>query len=288
MKNYLLLFLLTGILNSVHAQSSTEIYLFDITKAENGFSLSNPLNISDNKGYDNQPSFTDDGESILFASTRNKQTDILWYDIASGSKKWISNTSGGEYSPVLMPDGKHISAVRLDPDGLQLLYKYSIETGAAEVLVPDLKIGYYLWFLNTRLNAFVLGEPNTLQEIDFASNTTGKMYENIGRSLHHIPETKMYSFIDKSDANNWKIMKAAPGNTKWTEVITSTLPEVEDMVWLNEHTILMGKDDKLYFFDTQQESKEWQLFADLSKYGLTGITRLAKGANKLAVVVAGK
>ena len=269
------------------AQNSTEIYLFDINEVNYGAALSNPVNISNNVGYDNQPSFTDDGESILFASSRNGQTDILWYHIATGSKKWISDTPGGEYSPVLMPDGKHISAVRLDPDGLQLLYKYSIESGASEVLVPDLKIGYYSWFLNTRLNVFVLGDPNTLQEIDFVSNTTEKMYEIIGRSLHPIPETKMYSFIDKSDVDNWKIMRAVPGNTESTEEITITLPEVEDMVWLNMHTILMGKDDKLYSFDTKQESKAWQLFADLSKYGLTGITRLAKGTNKRAVVVSG-
>lgn len=270
------------------AQNSTEIYLFDINEGNSGATLSNPVNISNNRGYDNQPSFTDDGESILFASSRNNQTDILWYHIGTGSKKWISDTPGGEYSPVLMPDGKHISAVRLDPDGLQLLYKYSIETGEAGVLIPDLKIGYYVWQLPSQLIAFVLGDPQTLQEINTSSNCIEIPYKNPGRSIHKIPATNKYSFIDKSDSSTWKIMEAIPGNKESTKVITSTLPLSEDMVWLNETTILMGKESRIFFFDTQQESNGWQVFADLSKFGLNGITRLAKGSNKLAVVVSGK
>lgn len=270
------------------AQSSTEVYLFDLKETKNGFSISNPLNISNNDGYDNQPSFTDDGKTMLFSSTRNNQTDILWYHIQSGTKKWISETPGGEYSPVLMPDGKHISAVRLDPDGLQLLYKYSIADGSSEVLVPDLKIGYYTWFLNSRLIAFVLGEPATLQEIDLDSRKAQIMYTNPGRSIHYIPSTKKYSFVDKSDSVNWKIMEAVPGNSEWTSEITPTLTNSEDMVWLDVNTIVMGKKEHLYFFDRQQESKGWQVFADLSEYNLSDISRLAFKGGKLAIVVSGK
>ena len=282
---FLVLFSLSFYAN---AQNSTEIFLFDVNEENPDATLSNPLNISDNIGYDNQPSFTDNGKAILFASTRNGQTDILWYDIDSGSKKWLSDTHGGEYSPVLMPDGKHISAVRLDPDGLQLLYQYSIKEKTSEVLVPELKIGYYAWISESTIIAFVLGEPAALQEINVINGELNNVYSNPGRSIHHIPKTKMYSFIDKSDSTNWKIMRAVPGNTKWTEEITSTLSGSEDMVWLNMHTILMGKDDKLYAFDIRANSNEWQLFADLSEYGLSGITRLAISGNKIAVVVNGK
>lgn len=179
-----------------------------------------------------------------------------------------------------MPDGEHISAVRLDPDGLQLLYKYSIKNGSSEVLIPNLKIGYYSWFLTSRIIAFVLGEPATLQEIDLSHNEIVAVDENPGRSIHYIPATKRYSYIDKTDPDNWKIMEAVPNNSEWTEEITSTLPGAEDMVWLNMHTILMGKDDKLYYFDTHSESTTWKLFADLSEFGLSGITRLAKNRIK--------
>jgi hypothetical protein len=50
----------------------------------------------------------------------------------------------------------------------------------------------------------------------------------------------------------------------------------------------MGKESKLFYFDTYNPSNAWNLLADLSKYELKGITRLAYGLNKLAVVVNGK
>jgi hypothetical protein len=289
MRNYFLFIALFSLLTiSVSAQPSTEVYLFDFEKTATGYELINSLNVSNNVGYDNQPSFSKDGESLIFASTRNGQTDILWYDIASGSKKWITNTPGGEYSPVMMPDGKHISAVRLDPDGLQRLYKYSIESGDSEILISELEVGYYTWFFRTKIIAFVLGDPATIQEIDITNDKADLMYQYPGRSIHYIPGTKDYSFIDKSDSSSWKIMRAVPGNKEWTKEITITLAGSEDMVWLDMQTILMGMGNKLYYFDTRDDSKEWKLFADLSQYDLTGITRLATYKNKLSVVVSGK
>src|SRR5690606_11283985 len=86
------------------AQVNTEIYLFDLTMDKTGPVLSNPKNISNNEGYDNQPSFMDD-HTVLFASTRNGQTDILQFNITQGStSEWLTNTqTGSEYSPLKIP-----------------------------------------------------------------------------------------------------------------------------------------------------------------------------------------
>lgn len=106
------------------AQQDTEVYLVDILLDSNGLSpntpmevftnlkspqkevqrLGTPLNISNNEGYDNQPSFLDDN-TMLFASTRNNQTDIALYNINKGTKTWISDTPGGsEYLPLKFPE----------------------------------------------------------------------------------------------------------------------------------------------------------------------------------------
>ena len=61
------------------AQPSTEVYLFELS--EDG--PSNPVNISDNEGYDNQPSFWSDSKSVLYARTVNGQTEIARYFIDS-------------------------------------------------------------------------------------------------------------------------------------------------------------------------------------------------------------
>ena len=109
-------------------------------------------NISNNEGYDNQPSFQNE-HTILFASTRNKQTDILQYNSITGVKKWLNDTKqGSEYSPTSIPTTKDFSAIRLDTTGLQHLYRY--RSGKSKVLLKDLKIGYLLLiteFLHTLL-----------------------------------------------------------------------------------------------------------------------------------------
>jgi hypothetical protein len=78
------------------SQPNTEVFLFDINKENGVFQLSNFKNISNNEGYDNQPSFLDNN-TILYAGTRNGQTDIVKYTISNGEMTWICETEGGEY-----------------------------------------------------------------------------------------------------------------------------------------------------------------------------------------------
>ena len=92
MKKLSLLF--AFITSTIIAQTDTEVYLFDISKTDSGFQLTNKKNISNNKGYDSQPHFYDN-YSVLFASSRNNQTDIVMYSIKTGKKVFINSTHGG-------------------------------------------------------------------------------------------------------------------------------------------------------------------------------------------------
>ena len=83
----------------VLAQSPSEIYVFDLLEDGTSIRLSNPINISSNPGYDNQPMFTEDGLTVMFASEREGQTDIAQYNLSEGYRTWITNTPDSEYSP---------------------------------------------------------------------------------------------------------------------------------------------------------------------------------------------
>lgn len=113
------------------AQPNTDIFLFDLNTKNDSFHLSNFKNISDNDGYNNQPSFMDNN-TILYAGTRNGQTDIVQYNIKSGSKTWLCATEGGEYSPLKIPNQHAISAIRLDLDGKQRLYRYDLKNNKTQ------------------------------------------------------------------------------------------------------------------------------------------------------------
>ena len=128
------------------AQSNTEVYLFEITKDKGNWSIGKGKNISNNPGYDSQPHFYSK-KSIVFASTRNKQTDIAKYNLATGKIKFLNSTpKGGEYSPQRIPKSKDVSAVRLDTDGLQRFYKYDSKTGESKEIISDLKVAYPMWY----------------------------------------------------------------------------------------------------------------------------------------------
>ncbi|MEM1407082.1 MAG: steroid delta-isomerase, partial [Bacteroidota bacterium] len=191
--------------NLIYAQQETEVYVFDLQKSGNSYSISNPWNATyKNPGYDNQPHFLADGKSMYYVSTNNGQTDVAEVEFRELSWAWLSATEGGEYSPTPIPDGSGFSAIRLDKDGTQLLYKYPNNLSKPSVLVPQLKIGYHCWFDQNTIVAFVLGDPSTLQICNLKENKNQVLDKNIGRSLHKIPNKNRISYISK-ETTPWQI-----------------------------------------------------------------------------------
>lgn len=269
---------------TVFSQPNTEVFLFDLNIKNGVFELSNIKNISDNKGYDNQPSFMDNN-IILFAGTRDGQTDIVKYTINYDSKIYINRTEGSEYSPLKIPNKKAVSAIRLDKDGTQKLYKYSLRNAESEVLVDDIVIGYHIWYNENILVSSVLENGGMLlYTTNFETQENSKVETKVGRSLHKIPNTDLISYISKTNDSLWEIKSLDMYNRK-TNFIINTLPNSEDMCWLPNGTILMGKDEKLYTFNSNN-GKDWVEAASLKDYGITSITRLAVSPDgtKLALV----
>ena len=276
--------LLTILLSTciIYSQQDTEVYLFDYSNSKPLPTLTNQKNISNNPGYDNQPSFSKNGKFIYFSSTRNGQTDILRFDIKNDKKKWISKTIGGEYSPQEI-SRNHLSAVRLDPDGKQLLYSYKISRNHSKVLVENKKIGYYAWINSKELLCFVLGEPNSLQSINLKTNKSILVDEIIGRSIHKIPNSELMSYISKK-RDLWSINSFDP-TSKETSTIVNTVEGSEDLAWTNNGEILMSDGYSLFSFHPGYD-KDWKFVIDFKEFDLTNISRISldRGNNYIAIV----
>lgn len=267
--------------NICYCQPNTEVYLFNVQNKGHQISIDKPVNISNNEGYDNQPSFWPDSKSILYARSVGNQTEIARYYLNSGNTTIISKTQqGSEYSPVKTPT-KGISSIRLDTTGLQRLYRYRFD-GSYEELVSDLKIGYYVWVNFTEIAAFVLGEPNTLQIINTVTGEARVVDKNIGRSLHRIPNSSFFSYVDnETDPPMIKNMNPTSGITI---EMTATLEGSEDYCWTPTNEIIMAQGSKLHCW---HHDNGWNEIANLETYGLHHITRLALSPDgkRLAVVV---
>ena len=265
-------------------QPDTDIYLFDIVIQKRDVTIENGSNISNNPGYDNQPSFISDNE-LIYAGTRNGQTDIRKYDIEEAAGHWLNSSEGSEYSPLQIPGSNRISAIRLETNGDQKLHTYNPDDGSSEILVDDVVIGYQVWFDQHTLVASIL-EENQLSLIvrDINAGRHYKVAKRVGRSLHRIPGDKRVSFISKSDPENWTINAIDP-QTMHVQVLSPTLGNEEVMAWLQPDLIVMGKGAVLYLNDLSNEDG-WREVANLSAYGISSITRLAVSPNgkTLAVV----
>ncbi|NNK40003.1 MAG: steroid delta-isomerase, partial [Winogradskyella sp.] len=240
------------------AQPNSEVFLFDIKIDEGNIELINQRNISNNVGYDNQPSFYNDN-IVLFSSTRNGQTDIAKYNIRDNEMSYISDTpQGSEYSPLKVPGKKAISAIRLDENGKQLLYRYDYKTGKSDVLIEDLVIGYHVWFSKDVVLSSVLDEDNlSLVSTFLKEGKSYKFQKKIGRSLHTIPNSKLVSYISKENENEWQIKSVDPLSGA-TSIIINTIPKAEDMCWHINGTIFMPKGNTIYKFNPKTDM-DWSV-----------------------------
>ena len=251
MRNLLLIFTLSALsTNALKAQQATHIFLSVISKTEDGFNFSTPKQISEGSGYHNQPSFSDKS-TLLFASTRQKQTDIASYNITENTLKWKSNTLGGsEYSPQRIPNSNAIAAVRLDTNGLQRFYKYR-DGKTPELLLENLQVAYYCFTAPDKILASVL-ENNTLALVE--ANLHLQQIDTIffggsGRSFHSKPDsnTIAYTMINEAEANRVEIYL----NEEDDSFFVCQLPiGIQDFTWLTEDIFVIGSRNQLYTYNT--------------------------------------
>lgn len=269
------------------SQTGSEIYLFDVQLSGSNIVVSNPKNVTNHPGYDNQPSFHS-SKPLLFYSSFNEEgrSDIKVFNYKSGKTTALTSTSEREYSPTLTPDGKYISCIIQRDNNAQDLGKYPIEGGEAITLIDNLIVGYHAWVDDNNLILFVLGEPMTLQWYDLKSKSSTVLEENIGRSLHKIPGQNAMSFVHKRSKNDWVINRLDIASQKITP-ITSTMEGSEDLAWTKDGRIIMSDGSKLFVYDPKLKNDWTEIEMSLEGATISGITRLAmtRDGKKLAVVV---
>jgi hypothetical protein len=287
MKKPFAILLFLFLTSSAFAQSGSEILLFDLKIKKNKITISNPKNITNHPGYDNQPGFNRN-EPVLYYSSFNEdgRSDIKSFNYETNETESITQTQEREYSPTHTPDGEFLSCIIQRDNGAQDLGKYPLAGGDPYTIVDNLTVGYHVWTDNSHIAMFILGEPNTLHYLRLPTKEDTLLAQNIGRSLHQIPGERALSFIQKNSATNWEIKKLDT-ETMLISTITPTLPGREDICWTPDGKIISSDGAKLFVFDPKKKSwKEVPLAGGAEL--LKGVSRLAMNSkgDKLAVVVA--
>ena len=267
--------LLLGLVQPQQAPS-TEIYLASLDLKANA--IGPWINISNNDGYDNQPSFVPDGSAVLFSSARDGgQTDIWRYTIATKALLPLTRTAWADYSPLVTADGKGFSAVSLEDDKRQRLWHFDLDGANQRVLLELASpIGYHAWIDRNRLALFVLGSPNTLQLADVTTGKTEVIAKGIGRSLLIHPRDGHVTFMRAAQPR--AIRKLDP-DTRAIVDLMAPLDGSQDAAWLPDGRLLMAR-GTVISIATPAADARWAPLVDLAAAKTPGpavsaITRMA-------------
>ncbi|HET6993409.1 MAG TPA: hypothetical protein VFI06_00440 [Chitinophagaceae bacterium] len=281
-------------------QGGSEIYLFDLKIADGQITISGGKNITNHKGYDNQPFFHPSRPIIYYSSfDDSSRSDIRYYNYETKETKNLTTTQDREYSPTVTPDGRFISCILQRDNGAQDLIRYPIDGGRPEVLVWHLKVGYHTWVGENKIFLFVLDDSihNSLHNYEPSTNMDTVIAENIGRSLHPIPAEQALSYVQKL-VNKQNVIKRYVIATGVSSPIIYTMPGQDFFCWtqvnpVDQKKFLVSSDGNKLFFSqdysaTEFKDKNWTpVIVEGNASMLKGVTRLAINADntKLAVVV---
>ena len=264
-----------------------------------------PSPISNAPGYDNQPNFSPDGDRILFAANRDsKQSDVFEFNRQNGRITQLTQTAENENSPTYLPVGAgpagSFSVVQSEFDKtgarpaspIQRLWRFNADGKSPQLILSDINpVGYHAWMDADQLVLFVLGGQGKPATLQIASVKTGKaevVADNISRSLHRIPGTRLASFVQREPSGEFWIKQLDITSKKIDPLVKAAEGSSDrDYAWMPDGTtILMSTGTKIVSWT--RGGSGWTEVFDGAPHQLGAITRLAvspKG-DAVAIVVA--
>ena len=249
----------------------TDVWLVPVDLDASPPTLGEPRNLTDRDGYDNQPYFEPEGNSLLYTSQRDGQTDIYKARLNVAPLEQLTDTDESEYSATVLPSGLEFSAIRVEGDGTQRLWAFRRDGSAPRLLLESVApVGYQAWTPSESLAVFVLGEPATLQVVDPSDGSAQIMAEDIGRSLHPLPDGSGFSFLHRIDGT-WRIraLDLASGNLS---ELGLPFEESQDMAWTPDGRIVMASGSRIAIRSVEGA---WQVIGELAGAGAIELTRIA-------------
>jgi hypothetical protein len=231
----------------------------------------------------------------LFTSVRgDAQADIYRYDLAAKTTTRVTSTPESEYSATVFGDGSRFSAIRVERDSTQRLWSFRLDGSDPRLVFPDIKpVGYHTWVDSTTVAMFLLGTPNALVLADTHGGPPDTLARDVGRSVLRLPKGDGFSFLQHGKDGSWiltaverfgAIDNRAPSTVAMPLV---RMPAGADFVtWVAPAVAITGVGSKLYIWEGSDKRVQWTELADLTKAGLTRISRLALSPDRrwLAIV----
>jgi len=269
------------ITSAVAQVPDSDIWLAEVFQTGRTLEFGRPVNITHRVGYDNQPCFLPDSQSLLFtAADAYGSTDIYRYDLVNAVITRVTRTPESEYSPTPMaPPGRGFCAVRVEADSTQRLWRFDMDGSRPAVVMSAVdSVGYFAWIDPSHVAVFILGnekrsEPHTLRIVDVDTQSESTVARGIGRSIQRIPEKNAVSFTLQLDDDHYRFYCLRDGAHAGVSLIDA-VGNGQDAAWLGG-TMLHSSGTTIYAADPFSRAPRWYAVRDFAAEGITGITRIA-------------
>jgi len=277
--------------NVLAQMPNSDIYLFTIKRTGSTMIVKKGENITKRDGYDNQPFFTPDNKSLLFVSIKEdlptgqagKQADVYSYNLGNQKTTAITQTPVSEYSPIITPDGKFFTAVVVEQDSTQRIYKYDLKNKLKpELLFDEDSVGYYTWLNKDSVLYYKLTAPHSLHAYDIKNKRDVWIANSPTRSFKPV---KNFSFFYCTQDKNESMVRIYNMRLKKSEEYVAVKKENEDFIWDKTLGLIKSEGSKIMRYN--DDIKTWVEMADFSAFGVGKITRFAFSPNGRYIAVVG-
>lgn len=267
-----------------------DIYLAELSVFD-GLHYLGPLQNITNRtySYDDQPMFTPDGRSLLYVTEygygERVQTEIHRYYLSSRRETRITRTDESEYWPTPVPGDRAFSAVRVEADSTQRIWRFTMEGMDGEMLFRDLNaVGYHAWGNETTVLIYVFGEPPTVRIADLTTGESEVVASGVGRSLNRIPNRNAWSFVERVSADEAWINEVNIGTHEVRRLIAAVRGG-EFHAWTPDGVLLMALGSRIYQWDPEVD-RDWRRVADVADMGIT-VSRIAVSPDGSMMAIVG-
>lgn len=259
----------------------TDIWVSEVFVRGTSLEFGKPVNVTHRPGYDNQPCFLSDSQTILYtAADAGGRTDIYRRVLSAPSSVRVTQTPESEYSPTpLEAPASGFCAVRVEADSTQRLWRFNLDGSNPTPVMSDVdSVGYFAWIDPSHVALFVLGnekkkEPHTLRVVDVNAHTETVVARGIGRSIQRIPDTHDLSFTMEEDEDHYRFFILKSGARAGVPLI-DPVGTGQDAAWMG-HTMLLSSGTTIYAATPLDSGAAWKAVRDFASDGITTITRMA-------------
>lgn len=283
MRTFALFLLLLALAPFAAAQIlETEVWTGTLDLRDGGFAVSDLKNISNHRGYDNQPAFLPDGQSLLFTTEAANLDETglgvhaVRYDLRTGKSTPLPQARG--FSPTPTADGR---IMLLREGGVWL---HDARGKLVRKLAQTTQAGYFHRFEDERWVLFMNDKDRRIVLYDPQSHALETMITGAITAPYRVPGERAVTFVVQTE-NTRTLHRLDVDDKRVSTLATIPFPTGGHHVWTPRGTIFIASGPSIHEWDPRRPS-EWPVVHRFDSPDLQGITRVAlnPAADRIALV----